>query len=214
MYELKRISLKLLGGELIIGSYNLYIRISLIFQCDVEHVYNYKTGVLNNYKIMWCTFMSPLFPGGRICSFSPCIEQVQRTCETLEKLGFLDIQTLECLNRTFDVRTVNMPVANLGGGDVDIGIDHSGSLHQPITGHIEYDVVGSKDVKKKKWFGDRRDESGSSDQCSARTVTDAVDSSGVVGESRTASFVFKTAHPPVTMQGHTGFLTFATLYPE
>ena len=121
--------------------------------------------------------------------------------------------------RTFDVRTVNMPVANLGGDDVGAGIDddHSGSLHQPITGHIEYDVVGSKDAKKKR-FDDRRytsaGEGASNDRCSTRTVADSGDNSGVVGETRTASFVFKTAHPPVQMQGHTGFLTFATLYPE
>ena len=38
-----------------------------------------------------------LRPDGIVCSFSPCIEQVQRTCEALEAHGFGDTQTVELL---------------------------------------------------------------------------------------------------------------------
>ncbi|CAL1358089.1 unnamed protein product [Linum trigynum] len=40
---------------------------------------------------------------GVLCSFSPCIEQVQRSCETLRS-NFTDIRTFEILLRTYEVR--------------------------------------------------------------------------------------------------------------
>lgn len=44
---------------------------------------------------------------GTLCSFSPCIEQVQRTCETLQT-HFTDIRTFEVLLRTYEVREGKM----------------------------------------------------------------------------------------------------------
>lgn len=41
--------------------------------------------------------------GGRLVSFSPCIEQVQRACEAMRQLGFVQIETVECVPRSFKV---------------------------------------------------------------------------------------------------------------
>ena len=49
-----------------------------------------------------------------MCSFSPCIEQVQRTCEALMDQGFEEISTLEVLLRVHDVRTVSLPLPDFG----------------------------------------------------------------------------------------------------
>ncbi|CAN6445723.1 unnamed protein product [Victoria cruziana] len=45
---------------------------------------------------------------GTICSFSPCIEQVQRACETLRSCEFTDIRTFEVLLRTYEVKEIKL----------------------------------------------------------------------------------------------------------
>jgi len=45
-----------------------------------------------------------LKPDGVLCSFSPCIEQVQRVCEILNTADFTDVRTFEVLLRTYEVR--------------------------------------------------------------------------------------------------------------
>ena len=42
-------------------------------------------------------------PDGMFCSFSPCIEQVQRTCQELNAHGFRDMRTMEVLLRQLEV---------------------------------------------------------------------------------------------------------------
>jgi tRNA (adenine57-N1/adenine58-N1)-methyltransferase len=40
----------------------------------------------------------------RICTFSPCIEQVTRTCSTMRSLGWVDISTVEISHQNLEVR--------------------------------------------------------------------------------------------------------------
>lgn len=54
-----------------------------------------------------------VFVGGRFCSFSPCIEQVQRCHLELRKHGFKDIQCLELLQREHIVKTKSLKTINL-----------------------------------------------------------------------------------------------------
>lgn len=45
-----------------------------------------------------------LRPGRNICCYSPCIEQVMKTCEKLRELGFHSIRMIELRQRPFDGR--------------------------------------------------------------------------------------------------------------
>ena len=38
---------------------------------------------------------------GRLCSFSPCIEQVVATAKVMTEQGFMDIRVIECNERRF-----------------------------------------------------------------------------------------------------------------
>lgn len=72
---------------------------------------------------------------GILCSFSPCIEQVQRSCETL-RASFTDIRTFEILLRSYEVKE-----GNLGSFEAD-----------------ENGSVGSFSGKRKKRSGDGNNE--------------------------------------------------------
>lgn len=58
-----------------------------------------------------------LKPGRNICTYSPCIEQVIRTCEELRKVGFHSIHMYEVRHRPFDGRGMIFENANLGRGN-------------------------------------------------------------------------------------------------
>lgn len=45
-----------------------------------------------------------LVQGGALCTFSPCIEQVQKNCVEMEKAGFHRIRTVETLARPFNAK--------------------------------------------------------------------------------------------------------------
>lgn len=77
------------------------------------------------------------FAGGRICSFSPCIEQVQRTCLAMEEYGFMEINTLEILLRVYNVRTISLQIPDLGKAAEDnssAGFDSSNPSNQGSPG--------------------------------------------------------------------------------
>lgn len=55
---------------------------------------------------------------GVLCSFSPCIEQVQRTCEVLRS-DFIEIRTFEVLLRTYEVKEMKVETGAVIGENHD-----------------------------------------------------------------------------------------------
>ncbi|XP_023149822.1 tRNA (adenine(58)-N(1))-methyltransferase catalytic subunit TRMT61A isoform X2 [Amphiprion ocellaris] len=71
--------------------------------------------------------------GGRLCSFSPCIEQVQRTCQALVDQGFEEINTLEVLLRIHDVRTVSLPLPDFGPDCRSDGVEETSPNYAAVS---------------------------------------------------------------------------------
>ncbi len=150
----------------------------------------------------------------RICSFSPCIEQVhttrekspvyaygitsllsylqvQRACQALRKEGFNEIATVECLQREFQVRRITVPV---------------------------YDADRRQQTKEEAVATTAAEpQEGEEEQNPAESMKRRLDCDGGEGEEalsvkeKDPEKTFVTGVPLLSMPGHTGYLTFATL---
>ena len=195
-----------------------------------------------------------------MCSFSPCIEQVQRACERMRELGFREIQTMECLLREYNIQTTNMPVADLGfetfgectPGSGPINNSTSG-MREPQVGKVQQayeswrrkrpfqrgtNAKGEELQKRPKDEGEDDGEEESSDdnelgedeqvknEVEGESTSDnrngndtkdnadsKVDSKGNMSNQKYI-YTCKSAAPKLVVPGHTGYLTFATLFPE
>ena len=196
-----------------------------------------------------------------MCSFSPCIEQVQRACEKLRELGFREIQTMEYLLREYNIQTTNMPVADLGfetfgectPGSGPINNSTSG-MREPQVGKVQQayeswrrkrpfqrvtNTKGEGPQKRSKDEGEDDGEEESSDDnelgedeqvkneeveaestSDNRSGNDTKDNADSKADSKgnrsNQKYIYtcKSAAPKLVVPGHTGYLTFATLFPE
>ncbi|KAK7490241.1 hypothetical protein BaRGS_00018586 [Batillaria attramentaria] len=155
--------------------------------------------------------------GGRICTFSPCMEQVQRTCEELCKHGFEDLSTVECLARNFSVQSVRMAPIDFGDSQ-----DQKGDTQASHSSKIS-----KTDLPSSQGKADESEMETEQQDSETRTAAENVGDTLVRAETqyaqpnskatnqsgtRSKGAEFKSAAPPNVMQGHTGFLTFASLY--
>lgn len=53
---------------------------------------------------------------GRLCSFSPCVEQIVVTAKGMTERGFMDIQVVECMERLFSRKILRDGVSEEGNG--------------------------------------------------------------------------------------------------
>jgi tRNA (adenine57-N1/adenine58-N1)-methyltransferase len=134
--------------------------------------------------------------GGRICSFSPCVEQVQKTIAKMREEGFSEISTVECLIREFQVRKITIPT-----------YDH---LKQSIEFTEDWRADSSKKRKlqTKVEEEEEEEEAGGGEKATCKNTSE----SSSKKQELDASFV--TGLPCTSMPGHTGYLTFATLNPD
>jgi tRNA (adenine57-N1/adenine58-N1)-methyltransferase len=156
-----------------------------------------------------------LRPEGRLCSFSPCIEQVQKMCSALSREGFQDIRTVECLLKTYQVFTHEYPefvsepshsnyyekepeVEEKGGGIGEEGGGGENVWEDDGEGGERQQESGSEKGEKRS---EKKQKSSGGKNKGKRKHEDSV-----VAPKTTKKLLCRPFHE---MRGHTGYLTFA-----
>jgi tRNA (adenine57-N1/adenine58-N1)-methyltransferase len=129
-----------------------------------------------------------LKPGGRIASYSPCVEQAQRCIAVLKEKGFHSIRTLEFRLREHYVDEVELWAPPK---------DKRPRLEMNSMHHLAYAKQDAK-VEKGAEAKEPEDNSGTK-QDEAATQVDSKKRKAMI-----------CARPFNTMKGHSAFLTFAT----
>lgn len=132
---------------------------------------------------------------GVVCAFSPCIEQVQRTCQMLRKDGFHSIRTVTAPVKTYETREMKLETP----GFDDLAINRSSDSPTKKRRRLENGAkaVSEKDLRiRNRSIGAERIALGERD-----------------GESHVGRVmrpkVLLHSKPFSSMKGHTSYLTFA-----
>lgn len=136
-------------------------------------------------------FFFSIFPlnilGGRLCTFSPCIEQVQRTCQRLRANGFEEINTVECLRRVHEFR-----------------YQHRSKIRF-TTDQQQEKTTDTKSMKRES------SDDGEEEETNKKLKND---SESIKKRQTRETESTLTAVGPLVMPGHTGYLIFAYLKQE
>ena len=152
---------------------------------------------------------------------------MQNTGEALQACGFTDLHSMECLVRDHTIQTTVMPVADLGLEDVASKSKKS-KANEPEVGNIIWkgDENTTDRVTQSKECVDNEEGDGTGDNCKVNDTAPETsrNKSGkyVASENKKRPWSIrggdlglyqcKSASPVFTIPGHTGYLTFATLY--
>jgi tRNA (adenine57-N1/adenine58-N1)-methyltransferase catalytic subunit len=135
---------------------------------------------------------SVLKPNRSICCYSPCVEQVMKTCDKLRELGFHSIKMFEVRQKPHTAFNISMETADIGQPDSAGTCGVAREEEEPTS-------------KKTK-----REDGSSSGADSSLTICGG-GTGGKHYRPRTLPGVpVKVARPDATMKGHTAYLTFAT----
>ena len=151
------------------------------------------------------------------------MEQTQRTCEVLTKpgSGFYDVETIELVRRSYNVKRIFVPVADIGLGNEDFkrAIVSTETEEKVLPCAYETsddlplgDVVvrttpdpgaGEKGFKNKRLKNEL-----------SNAKTEVVEKGRTLPAATKYAFACRTCVTPKEIYGHTGYLTFASYCPD
>lgn len=135
-------------------------------------------------------------PTGRICSYSPCMEQTQRTVAALRRHGFHSLRTVEARLKEYFVDEVELE---------DVPKDLP-MIPTEETASLEKErCVGGADAQQGVGDGGKNDDGKEIDANSKKRKK-----VGLTSSVNASSNKLLCARPFPQMRGHTAFLTFAT----
>uniref|UniRef100_A0A0V0J4F0 tRNA (adenine(58)-N(1))-methyltransferase n=2 Tax=Schistocephalus solidus TaxID=70667 RepID=A0A0V0J4F0_SCHSO len=150
--------------------------------------------------------------GGRVCIFSPCIEQVQKSCNALRSSNFADIEVMECVQRKYDFVHTVLNVPNLGQCDAQDLLNGTYEYKRPKVEAAEVsadcDRIEEEGKKPKSSFD--RHLFPPPPKYITSTRNGAKDEKSKFAPHADGSW---EAYPKPKDTGHTGYLTFASKVP-
>ena len=107
-------------------------------------------------------FISPLNPNSTVylCTFSPCIEQVQRTISVMRQLGWVDIEMVQLSQQRFEIRRERIGIDNgaqRGLSTSPASVDEAVSRLMEVEGNFKAYHDGGNKVEIKTNKRDRRE---------------------------------------------------------
>eukprot|EP01132_Coremiostelium_polycephalum_P003085 gene3085-3856_t len=175
---------------------------------DVEGMVGYIDAVFLDLPSPWEAIdhaVAVMREGAMLCSFSPCIEQVQKVCLKLSSEGkFQEIKTIEVLQRTYDTKLQEDEELNLQSpyNHLKTTTSTNSNSNETITSSTTTTTTTSSNnnnnnkIKTKKVWG--------------KGTVENFEIGGIQGTKKESVLT----RPFNEIRGHTGYLTFARYLPQ
>jgi tRNA (adenine57-N1/adenine58-N1)-methyltransferase len=150
--------------------------------------------------------------GGTICGFSPCIEQVQRTCEVLRATGFHEVRTVEVRFTNYESKTMSAKIPDFGpaaSGEVAVAAAAEPALAAGGAAASDPEAKASGAAVGEKRRREEEEEPAAGGQKEGGEAAAVAPASGGAAASTLPEMVKIVSSRTLPGMSHSSYLTFA-----